>query len=121
MREALLGLLAAALVAGNANAQVMSANELLPACRDVIAGVENRELKPGTLDVQQGACLGIIRALSYVARSLPPDLSSCAPQSVIVGQVMRVVVTYIERRPERMHEDFRYLAIEALHEAWPCN
>jgi hypothetical protein len=31
-----------------------------------------------------------------------------------------VVVAYIERRPQRMHEDFGVLAVEALHEAWPC-
>jgi Rap1a immunity proteins len=51
---------------------------------------------------------------------LPPDASSCRPQGVTTGQMVRVVVAYIERRPERMHEDFRRLAIEAWHEAWPC-
>jgi Rap1a immunity proteins len=28
--------------------------------------------------------------------------------------------SYIEARPERMHEPFRKLALEALGEAWPC-
>jgi hypothetical protein len=51
---------------------------------------------------------------------LPPDTSSCRPQGVTIGQMVGVVVGYIERRPERMHEDFRGLAIEAWHEAWPC-
>jgi hypothetical protein len=31
-----------------------------------------------------------------------------------------VVLAYIQRRPQRMHEDFQDLAIEAFHEAWPC-
>jgi hypothetical protein len=33
---------------------------------------------------------------------------------------MRVVVAYIEKRPERMHEPLADLAIEALQQAWPC-
>ena len=31
-----------------------------------------------------------------------------------------VVIKYIEARPERMHEQFGDLAIEALMAAWPC-
>ena len=36
------------------------------------------------------------------------------------NQAIAVVVKYIEARPERMHEDFRALALEALTAAWPC-
>jgi Rap1a immunity proteins len=32
-----------------------------------------------------------------------------------------VVIKYIEARPERMHEPFADLALEALKAAWPCN
>jgi hypothetical protein len=35
-------------------------------------------------------------------------------------QKIRVVVAYIEARPNRMHENFNFLAIEALRDAWPC-
>jgi hypothetical protein len=35
-------------------------------------------------------------------------------------QIVRVVVVYIERRPQRMHENFKDLVLEALHDAWPC-
>jgi hypothetical protein len=31
-----------------------------------------------------------------------------------------VAVTYVEARPDRMQEDFRALAVEAMREAWPC-
>jgi Rap1a immunity proteins len=33
---------------------------------------------------------------------------------------MAVVIKYIEARPERMHEQFGKLALEALTAAWPC-
>ena len=113
------GLLAAALLAENADAQTKpdrwSANYLMPACRDWIAGD-----RQGRDYVDEAMCAGIISGLAYTAKFLPPDTSSCRPQDVTIGQMVGVVVGYIERRPERMHEDFRGLAIEAWHEAWPC-
>jgi hypothetical protein len=30
------------------------------------------------------------------------------------------VIKYIDERPERMNENFKKLAIEAIHDAWPC-
>jgi hypothetical protein len=32
-----------------------------------------------------------------------------------------LVTLYIDRRPERMNEDFAKLVIEALQQAWPCS
>ena len=42
------------------------------------------------------------------------------PERVTTEQMVRVVVTYIEGRPARMHEPFNHLALEALRAAWPC-
>jgi hypothetical protein len=28
--------------------------------------------------------------------------------------------TYVEAHPERIHEDFRVLAVEAMQKTWPC-
>ena len=39
---------------------------------------------------------------------------------VTLGQMVRVIVAYIDARPARVHEDFRLLALEALVDAWPC-
>jgi hypothetical protein len=41
------------------------------------------------------------------------------PSGVTTVQQVRVVVSYVEARPERMHESFRLLAFEALQAAWP--
>jgi hypothetical protein len=65
-------------------------------------------------------CAGKVDGLFYVGRMLPPEYGSCAPEGVNNKQMVRVVVAYIERRPQRMHENFNRLALEALHEAWPC-
>lgn len=68
----------------------------------------------------EGQCVGIIRGLNYLAGLLRQEQRSCSPQGVTVEQLVRVVVVYIERRPQRMHEDFKELTLDALHDAWPC-
>jgi Rap1a immunity proteins len=118
MRAVLLGLLAGTLLAGNADAQqsLRSANELVPACKNFLAE-RGTTLKDG---FDQGLCVGLLDAVNYLTGNLPPDFSSCNPKGVTVGQQVRVFLAYVERRPQRLHEDFRNLAIEAFHEAWPC-
>jgi hypothetical protein len=34
--------------------------------------------------------------------------------------VVGVFIASVEARPQRMHEPFRQLALEALRAAWPC-
>jgi Rap1a immunity proteins len=51
---------------------------------------------------------------------LDASLGFCVPDRSTVGQAVRVVVAYIDQRPERMHEYFEVLALEALRRAWPC-
>jgi hypothetical protein len=41
-------------------------------------------------------------------------------REVTNDQAVAVVIKYIEARPERMHEPFGMLALEALTAAWPC-
>jgi hypothetical protein len=95
-----------------------SANDMVPLCKKFLAPREGEDtLRPAW---GQGACLGSITSLLFVAQYFPPHLKTCPPKGVTNGQSVRVALAYIERRPQRMHEDFRNLAIEAWHEAWPC-
>jgi hypothetical protein len=114
-----LALLAAALFSQDADAESdkRSANYLVPECQKFIALSEGDTFISG---LNQGRCVGIIHGISYLSEYLPPDVRSCPPKGATAAQTIRVVLAYIERRPQRMHEDFRELAIEALHEAWPC-
>jgi hypothetical protein len=113
MRAVLLGLLAAALLASEGAAEPESANTMLPGCQAFI-----RRVDPTA--GPQSRCVGNIEGLTFVTQLLPANLQSCIPDNVTLGQVVRVVVAYIERRPQRMHEYFNFLALEAMHEAWPC-
>jgi hypothetical protein len=42
------------------------------------------------------------------------------PENVSNRQLIETVVRYIEARPQRMQEQFRVLAVQALFDAWPC-
>jgi hypothetical protein len=116
-----LALLAAALLAQNADAQkhpdIRSANFMVPACQRFLASFP-RSTPSETFD--EGVCAGVMRGLYGVTELLLPQIKSCPPNGVTSEQMVRVVVSYIERRPERMHENFVSLAIEAVHQAWPC-
>ena len=117
-----LAFLAAALPAQKADGQtvgLLTANNMVGPCKEATRVAVGRDQNLNTL-VEQSICIGIFHELLYVGRALPVDIGWCNPPGVTNRQAMRVVIAYIERRPQRMHEDFRSLAAEALHEAWPC-
>ena len=58
--------------------------------------------------------MGIVSTIGTVVSGI------CKPANVTNFQMVRVVVKYIDDRPERQHENFKVLAIEALGAAWPC-
>jgi len=88
---------------GHAQEDFINANRVMAGCRAFIAE-SNSDL------FLQGVCLGVIIATT----------GFCLPSGVTVGQEVRVVAAYIDARPNRLHEDFRVLALEALKDAWPC-
>ena len=85
-----------------------SANYIMKGCRDLIKA----DSSEGWLEM--GICSGKIDGVEWSADEV------CAPRGSTHGQSIRVVVAYIARRPERMHESFNELALEALIAAWPC-
>jgi Rap1a immunity proteins len=86
-----------------------SANYILPGCKGFL-------VRESTPTLMQGRCLGVIEGLGYGLGGQ----EICQPKGGEAGQAVAVVVKYIEARPERMHEPFVKLALEALTAAWPC-
>jgi hypothetical protein len=91
----------------------LSADQVLPACAAFIADRAPREID-GVF--QAGRCIGLMQGLGYAARLL----GVCPPDEVTEALRARVAVTYVEAHPERMKEDFRVLAVEAMQKTWPC-
>ena len=87
------------------NLDVGSANYIAAGCRDFIA-------RRAVNAYAQGLCAGKVESVAIFA--------ACAPPEATVGQMIRVVVRYIDERPARLHENFIVLAREAFQQAWPC-
>ena len=85
-----------------------TATSRMPGCRAWLAKqLTNQEL------IHASFCIGMVEGLHYVAPGLCPPLPT-------VDEMVRVVVQYIDARPERHHEKFKVLALEAMRKAWPC-
>jgi hypothetical protein len=85
-----------------------SAKFILQSCQNFLAG------DASVLPFLQGRCFGVIDGLAYGS----PDI--CPPATTTGEEMVRAVVNYISVRPDRMREDFRVLALEALILQWPC-
>jgi Rap1a immunity proteins len=80
----------------------------LEGCKDFLAGKS---------DFLSGRCVGAVEVID--------DLGSgtklfCPPEATNNLERVRVIVAYIEARPERMKDGFGLLANEAMAKAWPC-
>ena len=86
-----------------------SANYYLPGCKGFLEITSSDATR-------QWLCAGFVSGLAFGIAGK----DFCPPKRVTAGQSVAVVVKYIEARPQRMHEHFGKLAIEALTAAWPC-
>jgi Rap1a immunity proteins len=112
---AALGIVAALATNPAVAASDGSANYYLPGCREFASP------HPILSDqLNQGECIGIIEALRQMSWLMPPTFQSCAPDGVTNLQLAVVVVRWLDQHPQRWNENFQYLTLEALREAWPC-
>jgi Rap1a immunity proteins len=91
----------------SANGETLSAKSVLPGCQDYL----DREAT-----VSGGRCMGLVEGLLMLGYTQ----MFCAPKFSSPDQFIRLIVLYIEDRPEREQEDFRVLALEALARTFPC-
>jgi len=72
---------------------------------------------------ETGHCEGIVETLQYIQPLLDAKYGKaryCLPPDVAAEQEIGVVVRYLQSHPERLQEEGRTLALDALHEAFPC-
>ena len=65
--------------------------------------------------IKVGVCMG------YVEGVADAYTDSCAPESVELGQEIRVVVKYLNDHPENLHLRRAELTKAALKQAFPCS
>ena len=98
-------------VTGHAQADPYSANQVMKGCRAFV-GKANSDV------FLSGICVGSVSTLGAALGGLEKrakriEAGVCIPEEVTMGQEVRVVIAYIDARPNRLHEDFRDLALEA--------
>jgi hypothetical protein len=127
MRTIIIAAVLALVVAEQAPAQdASSGNHILPGCRAFLD--VNTGLKPSASAFTAGQCVGTIDGLIQAAQAqllrergaTEVVVAFCAPDGVTMGQMVRVVVKYVDQHPELMHIAFSTLALSALAQAWPC-
>jgi hypothetical protein len=93
-----------------------SADYWLPYCKDYIDGKRANE------DFHPNFCAGMVYGLGILLRQDPKSPLYCVdiPQNVTFEQATSVVIRYIEEHPQDMHHPFKYLALVAIMDAWPC-
>jgi hypothetical protein len=75
--------------------------------------------------VRAGECIGYISGLTSM-HDIYSQLSAngrlfCIPSDGVErGQVVRIVVKFLEDHPEKLHESKAFLAINAMKSAFPC-
>jgi hypothetical protein len=94
-----------------------SANGIFSGCKAFADGQPIRNPELGTMG---NFCSGALHAISGISNLLPPEWRSCTPATSTARQLARVFLQYVEANPQRMHEDYRKLMLEAFHQAWPC-
>jgi hypothetical protein len=103
-------------LSGSAEEPALSGTVLLKHCESALQDSTPRSF-------EAGVCVGMLQTLRYIQPLLDPKYgkaSYCLPQGLPNEQEVRVVVTYLQSHPERLQEEGRTLALDALHEAFPC-
>jgi len=107
------------LMCGTCRAQTIPEREtdtgtyMLPHCKAYLVGERYN-------DTARAKCFGILSTLGYLKQAFIPKFRFCAPDEISATQAGRVVIKFLEEHPEELHRDFRFLALAALRNQWPC-
>jgi hypothetical protein len=98
--------------------KVIAAHYFLPRCRAV---VDHEYDKLFDIGICSGAMVAIHETSLLLNTPLSSSLRACMPDGVTVEQSIAVVVHWLDRHPQSLHENFTRLAMSAMREAWPCD
>jgi hypothetical protein len=125
----IIGVTAAIMVGGSSPAKaehgIYSALYVYRGCKSAA----NLYVSPeGTVTLAEpGAafCWGAFTVLRGVTNILSDDhkimaLHVCAPTEATVSQYIRIFLKYVDDHPELAHQDFDFVALNALIGAFPC-
>lgn len=68
----------------------------------------------------KGVCFGAVMAIFNLANLYQADAKFCPPPKADVGTAIKLVLTYLEARPDMQDAPFEALALIVMHLTWPC-
>jgi hypothetical protein len=112
------GCLAFAAVLGAAAPAVAQPAEGIVATGSILLGCRALVENAPTGDMMQiGACAGAVSVALDISRS---QRRACPPAGGGIIDAARVVIMFVDERPERKSDQFGPLALTALGDRWPC-
>lgn len=95
-------------------------NALLSQCKIALEFAEQRSGTTEESDwLNVGMCSGVITGVHDTVRLLAPTMA-CAP-SMTMGEILRIVVNYLEDHPADLNHRGSVLVMQALTDAYPCD
>lgn len=106
--------------------QATSSGQMITMCEEILNA---KRIENGQLLLKQnfssGRCWGAFESLQDSTRIVFNEdkkaaLLVCAPAESTLTQYIRVFVKYAEDNPQRLHEPFTFVALDALRASFPC-
>lgn len=116
MRNLMMAVLVVLCLSWGGEGEAFTGNDLLEYCS---AKVDRRPYLNGVCD---GYIYGTHDTLMDMFTSFPKEtiLHYCPPKEVTTGQIAKVVMKYLEKHPEQLHEKADFLIHKAVQKAFPC-
>jgi hypothetical protein len=98
------------IISPQAFGKFISGNDLLKQCSQTASNLD------------QAICLGYVTAISDVLMSNKVNgFQGCTPSGATMGQLQRVIHSWLVARPNVLHYPASGLVASALEDAFPCN
>lgn len=102
----------------NSTGSTVTGNDLIGRCQLAVTAMDNPDLDVNPVDaLKTGYCLGVVYGVSD---TLELNHQACMPYSVTTSQEVRVVEKFLQDHPAKLNQSGALLAIEAIHDAFPC-
>jgi len=116
--------LLACLIFFHSSMQAQTTEEMVSKCRAVTEAKIQGNALEFVQDFDSGVCWGGFGTLQTIGRFVTDEKRilnvGCPPANSTLSQFITIFVAYARKHPERLHEDFVFVAMAALREAFPC-
>ena len=106
--------------------KAQSTEEMVSRCQELIQAKIIGDQVAVPQDFDSGVCWGSFKTIEtviHVWSPVPqngPMFGVCTPDGTTVSQTIKIFSDYAARHPEKLNQNYFFVAIAALKEAFPC-